>query len=253
MDAIDILGGLLKRQTGGSGKGGGGGNILIDILNQVTQSSPQRPSESGQSGDEPTDAGRAARELEDLLNVATGRQAPSRGAEQPRTQQPRQAPPAAPQKPAAQQPAPRPAQAPAKPAKPASAPGWPSEADESWQNEQALVIVRAMLNAAKADGEISPEEQRGILKEFDNSSPDALKFLREEIARPLDVREFAWSVPIGMEQQVYAMSLLAINVDARAETEYLQELAHALRLPDQVCGQLRQRYSGQAVAAAAAR
>jgi uncharacterized membrane protein YebE (DUF533 family) len=249
MDAIDILGGLLKRQTGGSGKGGGG-NILIDILNQVTQSGPQRPSESPQSPDEPTDAGRAARELEDLLNVATGRKAPSRGAEQPRTQQPRQAPTSAPQKPAATQPAPRSSQAPAKPAKPASAPGWPSESDESWQNEQALVMVRAMLNAAKADGEISPEEQRGILKEFDSSTPDALKFLREEIARPLDVREFAWSVPIGMEQQVYAMSLLAINVDARAEKEYLDELAHALRLPDQVCEQIHERYSGRSVAAA---
>jgi uncharacterized membrane protein YebE (DUF533 family) len=107
-----------------------------------------------------------------------------------------------------------------------------------------------MLNAAKADGEISPEEQRNILKEFDSSTPEALKFLREEIARPLDVREFAWSVPIGMEQQVYAMSLLAINVDARAETQYLQELAHALRLPQPMCEQLQQRYSPGPVLAA---
>jgi uncharacterized membrane protein YebE (DUF533 family) len=246
MDAMEILGGLLKRQTGGSGKGG---NILIDILNQVTQAAPERQTESAPAPHEPNDVGRAARELEDLLNVATGRGAP-RGAEQSRTQQPRQASAAAPQKPAAPQAA---AKSRPSPAPRASEPGWPGDTDPNWQNEQATVLVRAMLNAAKADGEISPDEQRSILKEFDSSTPEALKFLREEIARPLDVREFAWSVPIGMEQQVYAMSLLAINVDARAETQYLQELAHALRLSRQVCDQLQQRYSGQAHAVAAAR
>jgi uncharacterized membrane protein YebE (DUF533 family) len=252
MDAMEILGGLLKRQTGGSGKGG---NILIDILNQVTQAAPERQTESAPGSNEPNDTGRAARELEDLLNVATGRGAP-RGAEQPRAQQPRQASPAAPQRPAAQQKpaAPQAAQkSRPSPAPRASEPGWPGDSDPNWQNEQATVLVRAMLNAAKADGEISPDEQRSILKEFDSSTPEALRFLREEIARPLDVREFAWSVPIGMEQQVYAMSLLAINVDARAETQYLQELAHALRLPQQMCEQLQQRYSGQARAVAAAR
>ena len=152
-----------------------------------------------------------------------------------------------PQKPAAPQPAQksRPSPAPR-----ASETGWPGDSDPNWQNEQATVLVRAMLNAAKADGEISQAEQQSILKQFDSSSPQAQQFLRDEIARPLDVREFAWSVPIGMEQQVYAMSLLAINVDARAETQYLQELAHALRLPRQVCEQLQERYSAGPVLAA---
>jgi uncharacterized membrane protein YebE (DUF533 family) len=56
------------------------------------------------------------------------------------------------------------------------------------------------------------------------------------------VREFAWSVPLGMEQKVYAMSLMAIDVDEQAEERYLDELAHGLRIPDDVCEQLQQRY-----------
>ncbi len=110
------------------------------------------------------------------------------------------------------------------------------------QSDQALTLVRAMLNAAKADGRISPDEQRNILSQFGNDQAEVVQFLRDELAKPLDVREFAWSVPIGMEHQVYGMSLLAIEVDSNAETKYLSELAHALRLPAEVREQLHQRY-----------
>jgi uncharacterized membrane protein YebE (DUF533 family) len=45
-----------------------------------------------------------------------------------------------------------------------------------------------------------------------------------------------------MEQQVYAMSLIAIDVDAQSESKYLSELAHGLRLPSEVREQIQQRY-----------
>jgi uncharacterized membrane protein YebE (DUF533 family) len=116
------------------------------------------------------------------------------------------------------------------------------ETDESErQNEQALILVRAMVNAAKADGEISQAEQQSILGRLNNPSPEAIQFLREEFKKPLDVREFAWSVPVGMEQQVYTMSLIAIDLDTSHEQSYLRELAHGLRIPPEVCEQIQER------------
>jgi uncharacterized membrane protein YebE (DUF533 family) len=101
-----------------------------------------------------------------------------------------------------------------------------------------------MVNAAKCDGEISPDEQQSILSRLENPSPAAIQFLREEFAKPLDVREFAWSVPVGMEQQVYSMSLIAIDVDSEREASYLRELAHGLRLAPEICEQIKERLTG---------
>jgi uncharacterized membrane protein YebE (DUF533 family) len=97
------------------------------------------------------------------------------------------------------------------------------------------------VNAAKSDGQISQVEQQSILERLDNPSPETIQFLREEFNKPLNVRDFAWSVPLGMEQQVYSMALLAIDLDTPREGDYLRELAHGLRLPDELCNQLKER------------
>ena len=110
------------------------------------------------------------------------------------------------------------------------------------QNEHAVVLIRAMIHASKADGEISDEEQRNILQQIGDGSPETMHFLRQEFSRPVDVREFAWSVPLGLESQVYTMSLLGMKLDSRAEADYLAELAQGLRLDPHVCNQIHSRY-----------
>lgn len=98
-------------------------------------------------------------------------------------------------------------------------------------NEQALILVRAMIDAAKADGRVDQEEQQHILEGFgDEVSRDELDFLKEEMARPLDVDSLVRSVPRGMEQQVYLMSLTAIDLDTNPEAQYLHQLAQGLGL-----------------------
>jgi uncharacterized membrane protein YebE (DUF533 family) len=67
------------------------------------------------------------------------------------------------------------------------------------------------------------------------------------LAQPLDVRDFAWSVPLGMEVQILTMSLAAIDVDNQAEVDYLRELAHGLRLSSEVCNQVASRYGAPAL------
>ena len=116
-----------------------------------------------------------------------------------------------------------------------------------------MILVRAMVKAAKCDGQISQAEQQKILNQLESPSPEAIQFLREEFAKPLDVREFAWSVPVGMEQQVYTMSLIAIDVDSDREERYLRELAHGLRLAPEVCEQIKGRLTGTRVHYAAGR
>ena len=121
------------------------------------------------------------------------------------------------------------------------------------QQEQAMTLIRAMVNAAKCDGQISQAEQQNILSKLENPSQEAIQFLRDEFSKPLDVREFAWSVPVGLEQQVYSMSLIAIDVDSDKEEKYLRELAHGLRLKPEVCEQIKERLTGAGTRFAAAR
>ncbi len=110
------------------------------------------------------------------------------------------------------------------------------------QNDDAAVLIRAMINAAKSDGQISEAEQQSILERIGNPTQDVIEFLRNEFSQPLDVREFAWSVPLGLEQKVYAISLGAIELDANHEANYLRELAHGLRLTPEICNQIHRQF-----------
>ena len=52
---------------------------------------------------------------------------------------------------------------------------------------------------------------------------------------PVDVQGLVRAVPAGLEPHVYMASLMAIDLDSRAEADYLHELASALDLsPDDV-------------------
>jgi uncharacterized membrane protein YebE (DUF533 family) len=108
-------------------------------------------------------------------------------------------------------------------------------------SERALVLVRAVLNAAKSDGQLDRAEQQSILEHLGDASRETIQFLRDEFAKPLNVGEFARSVPIGMEQQVYTLSLIAIDLDTRREADYLTQLANALRIPKEIREQIHER------------
>ncbi len=265
MDAIDILGGLL----GGKSQGGGlGGQILKDLINPRTRSGSsaapqtrqtQAPSSRSGSGS-PASLEERARELEELLGVAKGRsQSPAQPAPapQPRYQQP---PPAA--RPRYREPQAAPRSAPQSsgfpqsdgygqltpPPSPPLRQGSPFPQNNPMsQNDEALVLVRAMINAAKSDGTISSEEQQAIVERISNPTQETINFLREEFNAPLNVRDFAWSVPLGMEQQVYTMSLASINLDTNPEASYLRDLAHGLRLEPDFCNDLHRRYGASTI------
>ncbi len=113
-------------------------------------------------------------------------------------------------------------------------------------NDEAVVLIRALINAAKADGRIDANEQQAILSQVPNDQ-QTISFLKQEFSQPLDVRDFAWSVPFGMEVKAYTMSLAGMQLDTNAEAQYLRELAHGLRLDPDLCNQIHAKYGAQPI------
>ena len=114
--------------------------------------------------------------------------------------------------------------------------------DDSELNRRSAVLIRAMINAAKSDGGIDQAEQQAIVSKLGNISREEAQFLNDEFRRPLDVHDFAHSVPTGMEEQVYAVSLMAIRLDTHAEARYLKELAECLRLDPRTRDEIHEYY-----------
>jgi uncharacterized membrane protein YebE (DUF533 family) len=122
------------------------------------------------------------------------------------------------------------------------------KAAEPPMDEQAKVLVRAMLNATRADGRMDRDEEQRILKLLGQPTAAVVEFIRGEFEKPVvAVREFAWSVPLGLEEKVYAVSVGAILLDERTESEYLKELSHGLRLAGETCVAIHRRYGAPVI------
>ncbi len=107
-------------------------------------------------------------------------------------------------------------------------------------NEQARMLICAMVNAAKSDGQLDHKEQEAILAQLGDVTQAEVDFLKAEFAKPLDVRAFAWDVPLGQEEQVYGFSVMSIDLDRNKEATYLRDLAHGLRLRPEQCNGIHQ-------------
>ncbi len=100
-----------------------------------------------------------------------------------------------------------------------------AQAPTQQQEETAKILIQAMVNAAKSDGQIDEAEQQKIVSNLgDEVSESERAFVLNEMQAPLDVPGFIASVPQGAEQQVYLMSLMAIDLDSQAEAQYLDQL-----------------------------
>lgn len=101
------------------------------------------------------------------------------------------------------------------------------------RNDMSLVVLSAMIAAAKADGHIDDAEQDKIYGRIDqdNLGAEEKAFLMDQFRKPLTIAQLAGmaSTPeLGVE--IYTASVLAINPDKPAELVYLNSLANALKL-----------------------
>jgi len=105
--------------------------------------------------------------------------------------------------------------------------------EEAVLNSRGLILLQAMIGAAKADGQIDGREMERILSKLEEAGadPEAKDFVLAEMRRPLDVEALAAQAEApDLAAEVYAASLLAIEVDTPAERAYLDRLATALGL-----------------------
>lgn len=106
------------------------------------------------------------------------------------------------------------------------------------QEANAKLMIRAMIQAAKADGEIDEDERQAILEHMGEMGAEELEFVKAELAAPIDIEGLARDTSEQMRAQVYATSLMAIRVDHAKEAEYLDGLADAMGLSPAVRDQV---------------
>jgi uncharacterized membrane protein YebE (DUF533 family) len=109
---------------------------------------------------------------------------------------------------------------------------------------EASLIFQAMINAAKADGQIDKSEVSRIVGKLDEMGIDAeaKQFVMAEMQKPMDTDALvrAAADQPGLGAQLYAASLLAIEVDTAAERDYLRHLGERLGLKPAVTAALEQ-------------
>lgn len=109
------------------------------------------------------------------------------------------------------------------------------------ENDRALVMIRAMLTAAKADGQIDAGEQQRILGKLNDAgaTPEMRQFIQDELKKPVDVESIASEVDSPhMATEVYTASLFAIDIDTTGEKTYMSQLSSRLGLPATLVKQL---------------
>lgn len=111
-----------------------------------------------------------------------------------------------------------------------------NETEERELEANAELVMKAMISAAKADAEM--DKIVGRLQESGTDS-GLQRLVMEEIRGPLDFEGLVARVPNRqVAAEVYAASLLAIEVDTAAEKAYLARLARALGLQPEVVQRL---------------
>lgn len=95
-------------------------------------------------------------------------------------------------------------------------------------DDEAKLLIRAMCNAAKADGHVDDAEIDAIVSRAGDLDAEDEAYLRAELNSPLDTAGLVASVPDGLGPDVYMASLLAVEVDTAEEVGYMDDLARQL-------------------------
>jgi uncharacterized membrane protein YebE (DUF533 family) len=121
------------------------------------------------------------------------------------------------------------------------------------QGEDAfsLVLVRAMIAAAKADGHIDAQEREKIAGRLSEAElgAEAERFVNQELANPVDIDALVAAAKTEEQRvEIYTASRLAIDPETRAERGYLDHLAGRLQLPDALIDRIEQTVSAAKIA-----
>jgi uncharacterized membrane protein YebE (DUF533 family) len=125
----------------------------------------------------------------------------------------------------------------------AAAPMPAMPANDAEMQRRAVLLIRAMIQAAKADGQIDEAETQRIMSAVASHGhgDEARNFVVNEMRQPIDIPSLVRDVGSPQEAvEVYSASLMAIQVDTQAEQNYLADLAQALQLPGPAVAHIHQ-------------
>lgn len=110
--------------------------------------------------------------------------------------------------------------------------------------DDAKLIITAMVDAAKADGQVDQEELNRITGRIKETGigQEGINYIIAQLQAPMATAAIVQAVRgrPEMAAQVYSASLMAIEVDTAAERRYLDDLANAMGLPPQVAQNIEQ-------------
>ena len=108
-----------------------------------------------------------------------------------------------------------------------------AEADSEATRAKAALLIRAMIEAAKADGAIDADERQAILGKLAAAGcgDEERAFVERAMASPPDLEGLVSQVRDQQTaMEVFTASMLAISVDNDQERQYLRTLAQRLGL-----------------------
>ena len=112
------------------------------------------------------------------------------------------------------------------------------------QAKDAEIILTAMIDAAKADGQVDANEINKIMANLQSSGAgqEGVNYVIQKLQGPMETAKIVAAVKGRPElaAQVYSASLMAIEVDTDAERRYLDKLAKAMGLNSNVINNIEQ-------------
>ncbi len=115
------------------------------------------------------------------------------------------------------------------------------ELDDETAQRRSMTLLKAMISAAKADGHIDEKERDAIQAQMNQLQldDDAMYYIHAELEQGISVAALADEVESkSAAAEVYLASRMIIDVDDMRERAYLDELASALDLSDDLVQKL---------------
>ena len=115
-------------------------------------------------------------------------------------------------------------------------------APEMLSSDYQLALIKAMIGAAKADGQIDADEHNRIFSSIEEMSlsTESKALVLDLIRQPISIEEIT-SAAVSMEQktELYLVSCMVSDPDHPAEKQWLYKLSNSLGLPDDLAMQLQ--------------
>ena len=85
------------------------------------------------------------------------------------------------------------------------------------QEAAAALMLAAMIQAAKSDGTFDDAEKEKLLGQLGDVDAEEAAFVQAQMQAPVDIDNLVANTPDGLGQQVYAMSVMGIDLDTQDE------------------------------------